>query len=132
MLRDRFLWADHDGAYTLPESVNRSFVADTLLNTFTFTANNTWEVFEPDCTTYVTTGRSVTGWLAGWLAGWVGRWLAGWAGASRSRRRRSLSTGDARWPPWRVLTTTRTLRTVRVVHVTYVRRSICSAAACRS
>lgn len=61
MLRDRFLWADHDGAYTLPESVNRSFVADALFNTFTFTANNTWEVFETDCTTYVTTG----GWVVG-------------------------------------------------------------------
>ena len=50
-LRDRIL-VNSD----TPPSVNRSFLANVFYNSFTFTANRTWEVFEPDCTTFVTTG----------------------------------------------------------------------------
>jgi len=45
------------------ESVNSTLLGDLFYNTYTFTANHTWEIFDEDCTTFVTTGDIAQMWL---------------------------------------------------------------------
>ena len=51
LLREKILRSEN-----LPLSIDKYELGDVLFNTYTFTANYTWEIFEEDCTTFVTTG----------------------------------------------------------------------------
>ena len=59
VLRDELLRR----ADRLPAGVEATWLAEVFFNAYTFTANHTWEVFEPDCTTFVTTGDIPQMWL---------------------------------------------------------------------
>ena len=52
-----------DQGDAIPETVNATLLGDILFNTYFFTANFTWEIFEEDCTTFVTTGDIPQMWL---------------------------------------------------------------------
>jgi meiotically up-regulated gene 157 (Mug157) protein len=48
---------------SIPADIDKDTLGTVFYNSFTYTANSTWEIFVPDCTTFVTTGDISQMWL---------------------------------------------------------------------